>query len=285
MARIRTIKPEFFRHEGLQDLAAEHGAHVMLVFAGLWGHCDRFGRFECKPRHLKLDILPFLEFDMAETIRILEVAGFVQTYEVGSKRYGFIPSFAEHQRFGGKEASEPARYPEPPVKQRGRNGEETKNNEMAEMCGENQGSNGEATVKQSPPLEREGNGIREGEGKGEDTRAQTSPFVHQSSLRKPWPPDAVVPEAWLKVAAEQRRLAGLPPIDLAVSARMFANFYGADDRNPRTLAEFQAKFNNWILKEKANGAAKRNTTSDTIRELARMAADAENGLDGEVLRQ
>ncbi|MFZ9971329.1 MAG: hypothetical protein ACO3GK_08485, partial [Bacteroidia bacterium] len=210
---------------------------------------------------MKLDILPFLEFDMAETIRILEVAGFVQTYEVGSKRYGFIPSFAEHQRFGGKEASEPARYPEPPVK--------------------SEGSNGEATVKQSPPLEREGNGIREEEGKGEGARAQTSPFVHQHSLRKPWPPDAVVPEAWLNIAAEQRRLAGLPPIDLAVSARMFANFYGADDRNPRTLAEFQAKFNNWILKEKANGAAKRNTTSDTIRELARMAADAENGLDGE----
>lgn len=45
MARIRTIKPEFFRHEGLQDLEqANPGAYAMLVFAALWGHCDKHGR-------------------------------------------------------------------------------------------------------------------------------------------------------------------------------------------------------------------------------------------------
>ena len=232
MARIRTIKPDFFRHEGLQDLASQHGAHVMLVFAGLWGHCDRFGRFECRPRHLKLDILPFLEFDMADTIRILEAAGFVQTYEVGSKRYGFIPSFAEHQRFGGKEASEPAKYPEPPVK--------------------SAGSNGEATVKQSPPLEREGNGIREGEGNREAAREKS---FSPPKTRTTWPSEAVVPESWITMAAQQRRVAGLPEIDLHVAARMFANHYAADTQNPRTMSEFQAKWNNWALKEKpANGS-------------------------------
>ena len=78
MARIRTIKPEFFRHELLQDLAAEHGAEIMLVFAGLWGHCDSEGRFEWRPRQLKLDILPFLDFSMAEILDLLETAGLVK---------------------------------------------------------------------------------------------------------------------------------------------------------------------------------------------------------------
>lgn len=123
MARIRTIKPEFFRHEGLQDLAATHGAHVMLVFAGLWGHCDKAGRFEWKPRTLKLDILPFLEFDMAATLDVLLNAGLLTSYMVAGKRYGLIESFQEHQRITGKEAEQPEKFPPPPVKQQGNTGE------------------------------------------------------------------------------------------------------------------------------------------------------------------
>lgn len=112
MARIRSIKPDFFRHEGLQDLEiANPGAYVMLVFAGLWGHCDKAGRFEWKPRTLKLDILPFLQFDMAETLATLESSGFVRRYSVDGREYGEIKSFEKHQRINGKEAQEPEKYP------------------------------------------------------------------------------------------------------------------------------------------------------------------------------
>lgn len=100
--------------------------------------------------------------------------------------------------------------------------------------------------------------------------------------RNCWPSDAVVPENWIRLAAEQRRLAGLPPIDLQVSARMFANFYAADTSNPRTLAEYQAKWNNWALKEKPDdqpARSKRSTAGDTLRELARLAAEADGNLE------
>lgn len=128
MSRIRTIKPEFFRHEGLQDLEAENpGAYVMLVFAGLWGHCDKAGRFRWRPRTLKLDILPFLNFDMGKTLALLKESGFIRHYTVGSDQYGEIPSFQDHQRIGGKEAQEPEKYPAPtseaPEKQLGSTGE------------------------------------------------------------------------------------------------------------------------------------------------------------------
>ena len=101
-----------------------------------------------------------------------------------------------------------------------------------------------------------------------------------------WPPDAVVPENWIKTAAEQRRLAGLAPVDLQVSARMFANFYAADVANPRTPAEFQAKWNNWALKEKPDDGhqrARRSTAGDTLRELARMASENAEPADQDVL--
>jgi len=128
MARIRTVKPEFYRHEGLQDLEiANPGKYPMMVFAGLWGHCDSKGRFEWKPRILKLDILPFLPFDMAETLDILKSAGMLRRYTVDGKEYGFIDTFEKHQRLTGKEATEGEKFPAPigeySVNQRGNIGE------------------------------------------------------------------------------------------------------------------------------------------------------------------
>lgn len=124
MARIRTIKPEFFRHEGLQDLEINHAKeYPMLVFAGLWTLSDKEGRFEWRPRQIKLDILPFLKFDMDQTLKLLSDNGFIEKYEVDGKHYGLIPSFSDHQRITGKEAQSPERYPTPPVKQLGNNGE------------------------------------------------------------------------------------------------------------------------------------------------------------------
>ncbi|MBS1723116.1 MAG: hypothetical protein JSS66_09215 [Armatimonadetes bacterium] len=105
MPRIRTVKPELFRHEGLQDLElANPGCHCMLVFVGLWGHCDAQGVFEFRPRQLKLDILPYLPFDMATALQHLVEAGFILVYASGGKEYGYIPGFLKHQRLSGKEA-------------------------------------------------------------------------------------------------------------------------------------------------------------------------------------
>lgn len=156
MARIRTVKPDFFRHDLLQDLEITHkGKCCMLVFSGLWGHCDKAGRFRWRPKHLKLDILPFLPFDMAETMTILEQARQVVRYEVGGEEYGWIPTFTEHQRISGKEAQEPERYPPPP----------------REAIERYEGSNGEAIEKQS--RRQEGKGM---EGNG-DVGVSASPAL------------------------------------------------------------------------------------------------------------
>ena len=119
MARIRTIKPDFFRHEALQDLeAANPGRHAMLTFAGLFTACDKNGVFEWRPRRLALDVLPFLwpndnGASLDKTLELLRANGFVKRLGQEGKVYGYIPTFREHQRISGKEATEPAKYPKP----------------------------------------------------------------------------------------------------------------------------------------------------------------------------
>jgi hypothetical protein len=150
MARIRTVKPDFFRHEALQDLElANPGMYPMMVFQALWGHCDSKGRFEWKPRMLKLDILPFLPFDMAKTLEILESAGMIHRYEVGGKQYGLIETFEKHQRLTGKESTEGEKHPEPI---------DFKQENEEEATGKHRGNTGEI------PDAQEGKG-REGKGK------------------------------------------------------------------------------------------------------------------------
>lgn len=146
MARLRNVKPQFFRHEGLQDLESENpGKYCMLVFIGLWGHCDTKGRFEWKPRQLKLDILPFLTFDMKDTLALLESAGVLFKYEVEGTQYGCIPSFPKHQRFSGKEVKEGKCFPAPPNQATEKDG-----GNDGGANGEQEGSDGEAPGK--PPV-------------------------------------------------------------------------------------------------------------------------------------
>jgi hypothetical protein len=115
MSRIRNVKPEFFTHEGLQDLELENaGKYPMFVFEGLWGQCDRNGAFEWKPRTLKLHILPFLPFEMDKTLDILAAAGYIEKYTANGKDYGIIRSFPKHQSICEKERQNINIFPLPP---------------------------------------------------------------------------------------------------------------------------------------------------------------------------
>ena len=156
------MKPVFYRHEGLNELEEKHGQlRPMLVFSGLWGHCDKKGRFQWKPKTLKLDILPFVSFDMAETLGLLADSGFIRRYSSDGKEYGVIESFGDHQRISGKESQEPELYPEPPE------------------------TSGEASAKH-PRSEGEATGIagREGKGREEEGNGYVGPKPDVSSLGK-----------------------------------------------------------------------------------------------------
>jgi len=111
MARIRTIKPEFFRHEELFELEQSTGQPLRLAFISLWTVADRAGRFKWRPRALKLDCLPYDDVDFSRVLDALESRGFVVRYDVEGEQFGWIPSFTKHQIVNNKEAR--SQLPEP----------------------------------------------------------------------------------------------------------------------------------------------------------------------------
>lgn len=101
--RIRTIKPEYFTHEGLFELEKDTGLPIRVAFAGLWCVADKSGRFKWEPRRIGVSILPYDEIDFSRVLDALFTRGFIQRYRVESVDYGVIPSFHKHQFLNNKE--------------------------------------------------------------------------------------------------------------------------------------------------------------------------------------
>ena len=111
MARIRTIKPEYFKHLKLFELEEETGLPLRVAFAALWTVADREGRFVWIPRQLKIDCLPYDEIDFSRVLNALTTREFVIKYAVEGVEYGYIPSFLDHQVINNKERA--SKLPDP----------------------------------------------------------------------------------------------------------------------------------------------------------------------------
>jgi hypothetical protein len=106
MARIRTIKPEFFTSD---DVCAMSPL-ARLLFIGCWCEADREGRFEWRPRTLKRKYLPEDDCDADEVCGELISRGLIVLYDQG---LAYVTGFTKHQVINLREAQ--SKYPEPPA--------------------------------------------------------------------------------------------------------------------------------------------------------------------------
>jgi hypothetical protein len=97
VARIRTIKPEFWKHEDLSELP--EATHMLA--AALLNYADDEGYFNANPGLIKGECCPLREpsVSIQDSLAHLSRIGFIMlgTSENG-KRYGLITTFLEHQR-------------------------------------------------------------------------------------------------------------------------------------------------------------------------------------------
>lgn len=95
MLRIRSIKPDFWKDEGLAELSAS----TRLLFIGLWMLADREGRLEYRPAKIRAEIFPYHpEEPVEKQIKQLIKLGCLEPYNVDSKDYLEISGFSKHQR-------------------------------------------------------------------------------------------------------------------------------------------------------------------------------------------
>lgn len=100
MARIRYLKPDFFKDEDLAELPFE----VRLFFAGLWNFADKAGRLEDRPLRLKAEIFPYDNVDIKKCLDLLSKIKngsnrpFIQRYEADHEKYIQIVNWEKHQK-------------------------------------------------------------------------------------------------------------------------------------------------------------------------------------------
>ena len=97
MARIRTIKPEFFTSLTIADLPLT----ARLTFIGLWTHVDDAGRCVDDPRLIKAAVWPLDDrtaSDIELDLKLLSEASLITRYILTRKRYIAVTGWDEHQR-------------------------------------------------------------------------------------------------------------------------------------------------------------------------------------------
>lgn len=109
MARIRSIKPEFWVSEQI----AECSTNARLTFIGLWTFSDDQGVHPARPKTLKAELFPMDDVsasDVSGWVDELVRVGLVVVFDVDGDLYWHVTGWAKHQRIEHPSA----KYPAPP---------------------------------------------------------------------------------------------------------------------------------------------------------------------------
>ena len=94
MARMRTIKPEFWTDDEIVDL----DLLPKLLYIGLWNFADDDGYIEASARRIKRLIFPDNDYDVAGALEALLSSGRIGEFDSDQGRVFKILRFKEHQR-------------------------------------------------------------------------------------------------------------------------------------------------------------------------------------------
>lgn len=93
MARIRTIKPDFWTDEKLTECSLS----ARLLFIGTWNFADDNGNLDRSSKQIKARVFPIDNIDCEPLIQELLAQGLLIEYSHDDKKYLHIQGFAKHQ--------------------------------------------------------------------------------------------------------------------------------------------------------------------------------------------
>jgi hypothetical protein len=97
MARIRTVKPEFWTSEQIMECSP----NARLLFIGMWSFCDDGGNHPASAKTLKAEVFPADDFDTDDVsgwMQELVTQGLVLAYEANGKQFWHVTGWHRHQR-------------------------------------------------------------------------------------------------------------------------------------------------------------------------------------------
>ncbi len=150
MARIRTIKPEFWTSEQVMECST----NARLLFLGTWNFCDDEGRHPWAPKQLKALIFPSDDFTVAEVDAMLkELANvdLIRRYASNGREYFYVTGW-KHQRI---DKPQTARCPNP-IEDHSKNAP----NLFPEYSENGQGSFGSVRERKGEEEKKEGSSLR-----------------------------------------------------------------------------------------------------------------------------
>ncbi len=245
MARIRSIKPEFWTHE--KTTACSRDAR--LLFIGLWNFADDSGRAHDSSRELKMRILPgdddITSAHVEAWLDELANAGLIVRYEVEGKRYIQIKGW-HHQKI---QHPTPSNFPNPPER---------------------------SEVLMSP---HEPSLLKGREGKGRDIPPSPSATVGSASPSAPLavpaptkskgsrlPSDWELPQPWRDWTtthlASTGASAGTIAAWITTTAEAFKDHWLQSSRPTAVKRDWQAAWRVWVRKETTDGRGPKPSPGD-----------------------
>ena len=109
MARIRTIKPEFWTAEQVMELSRD----ARLLFIGMWNFCDDAGVHPAAHKTLKAEVFPGDDITGVDVKRMVDeiiAQGLLGEFEHEGRRWWYVTGW-KHQLIN---RPTPSRYPKPP---------------------------------------------------------------------------------------------------------------------------------------------------------------------------
>lgn len=101
MARIRTIKPEFWTDSKVVQLSPI----ARLLFIGCWNFADDYGALAADPLQLKLRVLPAEQCDPQDLVDELLDAGLLRPTTNGQDTFWIVAGWEKHQKVDRRSTS------------------------------------------------------------------------------------------------------------------------------------------------------------------------------------
>lgn len=233
MARIRTIKPEFFTSEDIVSLSPL----ARLLYIALWCEADKEGRLVWKTLTFKLRYLPADDCDIKALCQEIIDRGLVTLYGEG---YAVIPSFAAHQHINPRESA--SQLPEP----------------VAHTTRRARVGTRQSRVGTGANLDVDAQVGREGKGKEGDSAAPLSAATPDVPpvVRIPLVDNSEYPVTLSMIEEWQ---AAYPAVDCAQKLREMRAWCLANPANKKTLRGVNAFIVRWLSKEQDSGRGGRRT--------------------------